>query len=194
MTGARIDVPDDAARAAGAALEQRGGDVPPSVDRSPLARLARISALTAGLALVGVTGIQAWQVFARYVLNDSPGWTEPLALLLLNAAMSLGAASAVRSDSHFGFFVAVHAAPPKIGHALRIFADLVISAIGVTIAWFAFYLLGDGWSVRMAGAPLPQGMPFLPMGIGGSLIAVFALERLWSRRGGPVTDARGSRA
>ena len=24
--------------------------------------------------------VQAWQVFARYVLNDSPGWTEPLAL------------------------------------------------------------------------------------------------------------------
>ena len=39
----------------------------------------------AGLALVAMALIQAWQVFARYVLNDSPGWTEPLALLLMVA-------------------------------------------------------------------------------------------------------------
>ena len=40
--------------------------------------------------------VEAWQVFARYVLNDSPGWTEPVALLLLNIAMMFGAAVGVR--------------------------------------------------------------------------------------------------
>ena len=38
--------------------------------------LDRLSALTMGLAgaaLVAMALIQAWQVFARYVLNDSPG-------------------------------------------------------------------------------------------------------------------------
>ncbi len=35
--------------------------------------------VVAGVCIVGVVLVQAWQVFARYVLNDSPSWTEPLA-------------------------------------------------------------------------------------------------------------------
>jgi len=42
-------------------------------------------------------------------------------------------------------------------------------------------LLVDGWDVRMAGAPLPQGLFFLPICLGGGLIAVFALEQLLRR-------------
>ena len=161
------------------------------VDSSFLARLARYSAIAAGAALVGVTAIQAWQVFARYVLNDSPGWTEPLALLLLNAAMSLGAASAVRSGSHFGFQVLVQAAPARVANALRALADLLVAGVGAVIACYGFVLLADGWNVRMAGAPLPQGAPFLPMSIGGAMIVVFALERLASRfRPARLADAR----
>ena len=44
--------------------------------------LARIAVVVAGVALVGMAAVEAWQVFARYVLNDSPSWTEPVALLL----------------------------------------------------------------------------------------------------------------
>jgi TRAP-type C4-dicarboxylate transport system permease small subunit len=38
----------------------------------------------------------------------------------------------------------------------------------------------DAWDFRMAGAPLPQGIVFLPMCAGGVLIALFALEQLIS--------------
>ncbi|HVH35911.1 MAG TPA: TRAP transporter small permease subunit, partial [Tahibacter sp.] len=67
-----------------------------------LPRAARAALLAAGMALVSLAAVQAWQVIARYVLNDSPGWTEPLALLLLNTAMSLGAAAAVQQRQRFG--------------------------------------------------------------------------------------------
>ena len=60
------------------------------------------AAMFAGcLALAGMAAVQAWQVFARYVLNDSPGWTEPVALLLLNTVMMLGAAIGVRTGQPF---------------------------------------------------------------------------------------------
>ena len=51
--------------------------------RRPLDGLATLILGLAGLALVAMALVQAWQVFARYVLNDSPGWTEPVALLLI---------------------------------------------------------------------------------------------------------------
>nr|MBP8908295.1 TRAP transporter small permease [Pseudoxanthomonas sp.] len=41
----------------------------------------------AAIALVGLVLVQSWQVFTRYVLNDSPSWTEPVTLLLLATAM-----------------------------------------------------------------------------------------------------------
>ena len=147
-----------------------------------LAKLARAAALVAGASLVGVAAVEAWQVVARYVLNDSPGWTEPVALLLLNVAMSLGAASAVHGRAHFGFMVLQQAAPPRIGRALAVFSDLVVAGIGLVLAGYAARLAADGWTVPMAGAPLPQSAAFVPLAIGGALMALFALARVVPRR------------
>jgi TRAP-type C4-dicarboxylate transport system permease small subunit len=148
-------------------------------------RLGAASAVLAGVAttiacasLVGMTLVEAWQVFARYVLNDSPVWTEPFALLLMSTAMMFGAASGVRSESHFGFFLALHVSPPRIRAALLALARLIVVVIGIVLAFWGTVLLADGWSIPMAGAPLPQGLYFLPIAVGGALIAVFALERL----------------
>ena len=36
----------------------------------------------------------------------------------------------------------------------------------------------DAWDYEIAGAPLPQGIMFLPLCLGGALIALFAIEQL----------------
>jgi TRAP-type C4-dicarboxylate transport system permease small subunit len=140
--------------------------------------LARVATWVACSSLIGMVLVEAWQVFARYVLNDSPVWTEPVALLLMSAAMMFGAANGVRSESHFGFFLALHVSPPRVRALLLAFARLIIAAIGAVLAFWGVVLLADGWSIPMAGAPLPQGLYFLPIGAGGALITLFALERL----------------
>lgn len=113
---------------------------------------------------------QAWQVFARYVLNDSPSWTEPVALLLMSSAMMFGAAVGVRNEAHFGFFLLVHIASAPVRKVLVGIARLIIIAIGLLLAYWGGVLLADGWDIRMAGAPLPQGLYFLPICVGGALI------------------------
>jgi TRAP-type C4-dicarboxylate transport system permease small subunit len=84
----------------------------------------------------------------------------------------------VRNEAHFGFFLVVHVAAPPARTVLVSFARLVIIAIGLLLAYWGGVLLLDGWDVRMAGAPLPQGLYFLPICVGGVLIALFAFERL----------------
>src|SRR5215468_353987 len=79
-----------------------------------LSVVARCATAVACMALIVMTLVEAWQVYARYVLNDSPSWTEPVALLLMSAAMMFGAANGVRSESHFGFFLALHVSPPRV--------------------------------------------------------------------------------
>ena len=143
-----------------------------------LTGLARCAVAIACVALVAMTLVEAWQVFARYVLNDSPSWTEPIALLLMSAAMMFGAAAGVRDEAHFGFFLLVHVAAPPVRAVLVCVSRVVVISVGALLAYWGGVLLADGWDVRMAGAPLPQGLYFLPICAGGILIALFAIERL----------------
>ena len=144
--------------------------------------LARAAIGIAGVALVAMAGIQAWQVFARYVLNDPPSWTEPLALLCMSTTMMFGAAAGVHAGRHFGFFIVVERARPQMRRLMQLVARLIATAVGVLFALWGGEMMIDAWDNEIAGAPLPQGIMFLPLCLGGVLIAIFSIEqliRLW---------------
>jgi len=147
-----------------------------------LKALARAAIAIAGVALVAMAGIQAWQVFARYVLNDPPSWTEPLALLCMSTTMMFGAAAGVHAGRHFGFFIVVEHARPQVRRLMQLVARLIATAVGVLFALWGGEMMIDAWDYEIAGAPLPQGIMFLPLCLGGVLIAIFSIEqliRLW---------------
>jgi len=147
-----------------------------------LKALARAAIAIAGVALVAMAGIQAWQVFARYVLNDPPSWTEPLALLCMSTTMMFGAAAGVHAGRHFGFFIVVERARPQMRRVMQLVARLIATAVGVLFALWGGEMMIDAWDYEIAGAPLPQGIMFLPLCLGGVLIATFSIEqllRLW---------------
>jgi TRAP-type C4-dicarboxylate transport system permease small subunit len=144
--------------------------------------LARAAIGIAGVALVAMAGIEAWQVFARYVLNDPPSWTEPLALLCMSTTMMFGAAAGVHAGRHFGFFIVVEHARPQVRRLMQLVARLIATAVGVLFALWGGEMMIDAWDYEIAGAPLPQGIMFLPLCLGGVLIAIFSIEqliRLW---------------
>lgn len=147
---------------------------------SVLRRTAHAAVAIAGASIVSMAAVEVWQVFARYVLNDSPSWTEPVALLLMSTAMMLGAAAGVRANRHFGFFLLVEHAKPGARRVLVFIPKLIALAVGIMLAGWGAEMMIDAWDFRMAGAPLPQGVVFLPMCVGGLLIALFALEQLIS--------------
>ena len=84
-----------------------------------LDRLEQAALVFAAVTLVAVVAVQAWQVFARYVLNDSPAWTEPLALVFIANTAMLGAAVGARRETHFGFPLLVDSAPWPVRQACR---------------------------------------------------------------------------
>ncbi len=130
------------------------------------------------VSLVVMALIQAWQVFARYVLNDSPGWTEPLALLLMSVVVMFGAAVAVRRETHFAFQSLQDSLPGRGRLATLMLSRLIAAATGAALMIFGGTLMLDDWSVAMAGAPLPSGLKFAGLCVGGALILLFAIERL----------------
>ena len=143
--------------------------------------LDKIAGLTIGIAataLLGLVVVQGWQVFARYVINDSPSWTEPVTLLLLSTTMSMGAAAGVYTNRHFGFFLLAEQMHPLVKRLIDALVPLIVGTIGGFLAWWGWVLWLDGLHIKTAGANLPQSVNYLPLSIGGALMAVFALNRL----------------
>ncbi len=141
-------------------------------------RLSNLAMGLAGAALVAMALVQAWQVFARYVLNDSPGWTEPVALLLMSFAVMFGAAVAVRRETHFAFQTLQQGLPARGQALMKAVSRLIAAASGAGLMALGGSLMVDDWPVAMAGAPLPSGLKFAALAVGGALILLFALERL----------------
>ncbi|HTE42016.1 MAG TPA: TRAP transporter small permease [Steroidobacteraceae bacterium] len=145
-------------------------------------RIANVALVLAGISLIGMAVVEGWQVFARYVLNNSPSWTEPVALLMMSTTMMLGAAVGVRRESHFGFFIALESSPPPLRKVLYFVVRGITAGIGLLMAIVGARLAADGWTFPMAGVPLPQGVTFVPISIGGALIVIFAIERMFVPR------------
>lgn len=149
--------------------------------------LAGITIAIGATALASMVLVLAWQVIGRYVLNDSPSWTEPVALTLMSISALFGAAIAVRAESHFSFPTLVESSPPALKAALRSLARLIAVVFGAALSWFGFFLMIDSWDTPMAGAPAPEGVSYAGLAFGGALIGLFALERLLT--GAPAKPA-----
>ncbi|WP_244465684.1 TRAP transporter small permease [Devosia chinhatensis] len=142
----------------------------------------------AGLGLVTMTIIVAYQVFMRFVMNNSPSWTEGAAIMLMSWFIFLGAAVGVREKFHMGFDVLLYALPPSAKPWLRGFSDMAIFAFAFGMVWYGGELALRGWSVRIPVLGLPQTFTYLPIVVSGALMCLFATERFLLRLAGERVD------
>ncbi|NGO50368.1 TRAP transporter small permease [Allomesorhizobium camelthorni] len=153
-----------------------------------LSKLSTAALWLAGIGLVLMTAFVAWQVFGRYVLNDSPSWTEPGAVMLMSWFIFLGAAVGVRENYHLGFDVLLYVLPDGSKAALRTISDIVVAAFGVGMVWYGSQLVALTWASTLPSLGLPGGFDYLPVVAGGFLIILFSLERMALRFAGVDID------
>lgn len=154
-----------------------------------LSWLSSLSLWLAGGGLVVMTAIVAWQVFCRYVLNDSPSWTEPGAVMLMSWFIFLGAAVGVRENYHLGFDVLLYVVPKGGKKWLRMISDLVALAFGIGMIWYGIELVRLTWDTVLPSLQISGGWDYVPLVAGGVLIGLFALERIVLRLAGePIDD------
>jgi TRAP-type C4-dicarboxylate transport system permease small subunit len=143
-----------------------------------LGGLSRLMLYIAGIGMIAMTLIVGWQVFGRYVLNDSPSWSEPLSLYLMSWFIMLGAAVGVRESVHLGLDIVRHVMSPSIQKAMDILSLVLIVLFGIGMAYYSTLLAQGTWSATIPVLGWPGGTDFFPMIFGGVMIAIFALERL----------------
>ncbi|MBD2749228.1 TRAP transporter small permease [Microvirga sp. BT688] len=142
-----------------------------------LAAINRAALWISGVGLILMTVFVGWQVFGRYVLNQSPSWTEPASLLLMSWFILLGSAVGVREGNHLGFEIGLHYAPPGLRRLMLGVTEVLVFVFGAAMAWYGTELAVETWSAAMPGLPIPQGFDYVPLAFGGALIALFSLEK-----------------
>jgi TRAP-type C4-dicarboxylate transport system permease small subunit len=121
------------------------------------------------------------QIFGRYVLNNSPTWTEILALVVVLYVTCLAAAVGVRDGRHIGMESLLNYAPP----AVRKFADILVCVgmivFGASMAYGGTVLAQAMMAYVNPGLPISQGWSYVPLAVGGALIVLFSVERIVAR-------------
>ena len=138
-------------------------------------RLADLVLTIAAAGLVIMTLVIAWQVFARYVLNDSPQWSEAAALVVMFYFVLLAAAVGVYEKFHLGFRWLVSRLPPDPGRNLFLFGQVLIMGFGAAMAWSGMALVNYTASHVIPTLNLSRAAAYWPFVICGGLIMLFAL-------------------
>ena len=153
-----------------------------------LGTLSTLALWLSAVGMIAMTAMVAWQVFARYVLNASPSWTEPASVMVMSWFIFLGAAVGVRENFHMGFDVLVHFLPPSTAPWMRAISDVAVLVFALGMVVYGLQLTIQTWTAVIPVLHLPGGFTYMPIVAGGVLMALFALERLVLRAAGVTVD------
>jgi TRAP-type C4-dicarboxylate transport system permease small subunit len=159
-----------------------------------LDRLTTICIWAAGTGLVFMTAFIAWQVFGRYVLNDTPTWTESTSVMIMGWFIFLGAAVGIREGYHLSFDVILYFLPRKFQLILFSISDVVVAAFSLGMVIYGWQLMANAWNSTIPNIGISGGVVFLSLTMGGGLIFLFSLERLARRASGLPTRRFGDAA
>lgn len=142
------------------------------------AAVARSSLMLAVVLLIAVILCVQWQVFGRYILNDTPTWAENLAMLIVLFVTSLGVAVGVRDAGHIGLESLVGLLPQAWQHRIELLIHVLVGAFGALMVQGGWTWAAAKWSEKKPMLPVPDGIDYVPVVIAGALIVLFSIEHV----------------
>ena len=152
------------------------------------AALSKLSLILAVIGLLAVVLCVQWQVFGRYVMNDTPTWAEALALLLVLFVTAFGLAVGVRDAGHIGLESLVVLLPEKWQHRIEIFIHVLVGSFGALMVYGGWLWMAAKWNEKKPMLPVPDGIDYLPIVIAGVLIVIFSIEHVIALLRGEVVE------
>lgn len=141
--------------------------------------LHRVCMIIAGACLVVITIIIPWGVFTRYSLGFGSWWPEPTAVLMMVWFSFMSAAVCYREGLHIRVMVLANALSGMPRLVLGWTVEILAGVMNVFLLVYGTRLVLATWHQVVAEFPLVStGVAYLPVPIGGAIVALFAIERL----------------
>ena len=143
------------------------------------------------VAIVGlwtITLLVAWQVFGRYVMNDTPTWAESLTLVLVLYVALIGAAVGVRDAGHIGMESLLVLVSEPVRVKLEIVIYALVDVFGAMMLWYGGGLTAGVLSYKIPTLGISEGFHYAPLMVSGALIALFSVEHVIALGRGEVVE------
>jgi TRAP-type transport system small permease protein len=119
-----------------------------------------------------------WQVFGRYVMNNTPTWAETLSLVLVLYVTMFGVAVGVRDAGHIGLESLLVLAPDRVRIKMEYLIHALVLVFGIVMFWQCLELAKSVWAYALPTLPISEGWRYVPACIAGVLIVMFSLEHI----------------
>jgi TRAP-type C4-dicarboxylate transport system permease small subunit len=152
------------------------------------AALARWSMMIAVAGLWAIVGLVAWQVFGRYVMNDTPTWAEALCLVLILYVALMGAAVGVRDAGHIGMESLLVLVPAHVRRWLELAIFALVGQFGAMMLWYGWGLTSGVLAYAIPTLGISEGWHYAPLMVSGLLITLFSIEHVVANLRGTTVE------
>lgn len=118
------------------------------------------------------------QVVRRYCFNVPWMWSDEMGLLLLGWFSYPAVVFNIWTDDHFCISSVYDKFPPRVRCVLDVLRHLIIGGFMGAFGWYGAVLTRQYWVKPMATMPLPKGIAYIPVALGGIFGALFCLANL----------------
>jgi TRAP-type C4-dicarboxylate transport system permease small subunit len=119
------------------------------------------------------------QVATRFLLASPFAWTEELSRFLLIYVGFLGAAIAVRKNTHIYIELVYHFLPGRAAKALAGVVDVLRTAFLVIATWLAWAVTSQMGGQRMSVMPYPMSYIYGVVTLAFALMAIRSVQLAW---------------
>jgi TRAP-type transport system small permease protein len=145
------------------------------------ARLSRWAMYIACACLLGLLGVVVYGVVLRYVFNNAPAYVEQVALLLVISVAMFGAAAGVRDAGHIGLDSLVAMLSTRVQFWCSLIVFVLSIVFGLALMAGSVEMAVSTYASTIPTLGLSEAWRYLPVVVGGILIAAFSIEHLIAR-------------
>jgi len=142
------------------------------------ATLARLAMFAAVGGLWTIVGLVSWQVFGRYVLNDTPTWAESLTLVVILYVALIGAAVGVRDAGHIGMESLLVLVADETRRRIEMVIFVFVGTFGAMMLYYGWGLTAGVIPYKIPTLGISEGWHYAPLLVSGFLITLFSIEHL----------------
>ncbi len=121
-----------------------------------------------------------YNVFMRFVINQSVGWADELSRFLFIWTSFIGAVIAFKNDEHVGLsFVVDKIKSIPVKRGIAIIRQLLVNMLLGFLAWFGYQASTTVMNVSPA-LSIPMASIYLIVPVCGLLMLIIGIGKLWS--------------